>query len=203
MNLLKIIFKKSWNVYVPNLGILVVTTLLMEVGYLILFKLTAIGGEFLRAFFLAGMYNVIFKNTKSDFDDIFIAFKTKEIALNIFLYVLILIVGTSIGLVLLILPGIYFFFATIFTVPLIIKHKFEVIDAIKISIKIFNKNFFTTIIILLIIFILNSIAIFPYGMLSIFTVPFSVCLIGKLFEEVYPSEESIFLKSEIISGNEK
>ena len=58
--MIKKIFKEAWNVYVPNLGILVIATLLMEVGYIILLKLTGIGGEFLRAFFLAGMYNVIF-----------------------------------------------------------------------------------------------------------------------------------------------
>ncbi len=201
--MIKKIFKEAWNVYVPNLGILVIATILMEVGYLILLKLTAVGGEFLRAFFLAGMYNVIFKNKKCDFDDIFIAFKNKNLALNVFLYVLILIVGTSIGILLLVLPGIYFFFATTFSLPLIVKYNFEVLDSIKISIKIFNKNFLSVLVILIIILLLNSIAIFPYGMLSIFTVPFSICLIGKLFEEIYSSQDGIFIKPEVLPGDDK
>ncbi len=203
MERLKIIFRNAWNVYVPNLGILVIATLLMELGYLILLKLTAIGGEFLRAFFLAGMYNVIFQNRKCDFDEIFIAFKNKNLAINVFLYVLILIVGSSIGLLLLVIPGIYFFFATIFSLPLIVKYNFEVLDSIKMSMKIFNKNFFLVVSFLIIILFLNSIAIFPYGMLSIFTVPFSICLIGKLFEEIYPSQDGISINPEIFPMNDK
>lgn len=201
--MIKKIFREAWNVYVPNLGILVIATLLMEVGYLILLKLTAIGGEFLRAFFLAGMYNVIFQNKKCEFEDIFIAFKDGYIAKNVFLYCLILIIGTSIGILLLVIPGVYFFFATLFAVPLIVKNKMEVIDAVKGSIKLFNKNFFLILLFLFIILLLNSIAIFPYGMLSIFTVPFSVCLLGKLFESVYSSDDAVFRNVEIIDGNEK
>ena len=199
----KRIFREAWGVYVPNLGILVISTLLMEVGYLILLKLTVIGGEFLRAFFLIGMYNVIFKDKKCEFDDIFIAFKDKNLAFNTFLYVLILLVGTSIGIILLIIPGIYFFFATIFTLPIMVKYNFEVLDAIKLSLKMFNRNFFITFLILIIILLLNSIAIFPYGMLSIFTVPFSICLIGKLFEEINPSKNGISFKPEVIPGDVK
>ena len=107
------------------------------------------------------------------------------------------------GLLLLVIPGIYFFFATIYALPLITKYKFEVLDAVKISIKLFNRNFFLTFNFLIIILLLNSIAIFPYGMLSIFTVPFSICLIGKLFEEVYPSQDGISIDPEIIPVNDK
>ncbi len=192
---IKIIFKNSWNIYVPHMGILVVATILMEVGYLLLLKLTGIGGEFLRAFFLAGMYNVIFKEKNCTFDDVLIGFKNKKLALNLFLYCLILIIGTSIGVLLFIIPGIYFFFATIFVIPLILTYDFEVLTAIKYSLKLFNKNFFLVIIILFIILLLNSIAIFPYGMLSIFTVPFSICLIGELFRLVDSAENRIFMNT--------
>ena len=201
--MLKTIFKNAWDVYVPNLGILVLSTLLMEIGYLILLKLTIIGGEFLRAFFLAGMYNVIYQNRKCEFDEIFIAFKNSEIAKNIFLYCLILIIGTSIGMLLLILPGIYFFIATMFAIPLIVNVKMEVLDAISSSIKLFNKNLLISIFIIFLIILLNSIAIFPYGMLSIFTVPFSICLIEKLFEAVYSPDDTVFRNAEIVNGDVK
>ena len=201
--MIKTIFKNAWNVYVPNLGILVLSTLLMEIGYVILLKLTLIGGEFLRAFFLAGMYNVIYQNKKCEFEEIFIAFKNSEIAKNIFLYCLILIIGTSIGMLLLVLPGVYFFIATIFAIPLIVNIKMDVLDAISSSIKLFNKNFLISIFIIFSIIILNSIAIFPYGLLSIFTVPFSICLIEKLFEAVYSSDDTVFRNVEVLDNRDE
>jgi len=190
MNVTGNIFREAWKVYVPNLGLLALGTLIMEAGYLILLKLTFVGGELYRPFILAGMYKLIFGNGKSDIDSLFFAFKDKKVAVNILLYGVILIIGTSIGLLLLIIPGIYFFIATIYALPFIVKENIEVIEAVKNSLKLFNKNFSISILIIFIVFLINIFAVVPYGLLSLFTVPFSVCLIGKLFEQLLSSSNN-------------
>ncbi len=190
MNIFGNVFREAWKVYVPNLGVLALGTIIMEAGYLILLKFTFVGGELYRPFILAGMYKLIFEKNKQDLDSLFFAFKDKKIAINILLYGVILIIGTSIGLILLILPGIYFFIATIYTIPFIVRENIEVIDAIKKSLKLFNENFLISLLIIAIIFLINIFAVVPYGLLSLFTVPFSVCLIGKLFELLLHSPDN-------------
>ncbi len=180
--MIKRIFSQTWEVFFSNLSLLVLQTILMEVIYFLLYKFTIIGGEILRCFFIAGMYNVIFKKEKKEFDDLFIGFKNKFLAKNILLYEIIVILGSILGGILLIIPGLYFFISTIFALPIIVKEKIDVISAIKLSMKFFNKNIPISLLAILFIIIINGIAIFPYGLLSIFTVPFSICLIGKLWE---------------------
>ena len=147
--MIKIVFKNSWDKYILHLGNLLVVTLLMCISYIILLKLSLLGGEFLRPFFIFGIFNVIFNiKEKSVLSDFFTGFQNKDIALKLLSYAFLKTVFFAIGLILFVLPGIYFEIATIFTIPIILIQKdIPVIDAFKKSIALFNKNFATIIII--------------------------------------------------------
>ncbi len=182
--MIKIIFKNSWDKYILNLGNLLVVTLLMFISYIILLKLSLLGGEFLRPFFLFGIFHVIFNiNEKSNLSDFFIGFQDKDIAIKLLTYAFLKTVFLAVGLIIFVLPGIYFEFATIFTLPIILSDKnISIIDAFKQSMTIFNKNFTLILLIIFILLILNILTAFPYGLFSIFTIPFSIVVIGETYK---------------------
>jgi hypothetical protein len=147
--MVKEIFKLAWDRYTLHLGGLLVTTLLMCILYLILLKLTILGGELLKPFFLYGMFNVILNYSEDNFPEIevqvkeddvedfvkkirhrpgridfshFLAgFSDKHIAFKLLCYGFLKMIFLAIGFALLVVPGIYFEFATIFALPLILK----------------------------------------------------------------------------------
>ena len=182
--MIKVIFKNSWDKYILHLGNLLVVTLLMCISYIVLLKLSLLGGEFLRPFFIFGIFHVIFNiNDKSNLTDFFIGFQNKDIAIKLLIYGFLKTVFLAIGLIILVLPGIYFEFATIFTLPIILMEKdIPTIDAFKKSMTIFNRNFTLILLIIFILLILNVLTAFPYGLFSIFTIPFSIVVIGETYK---------------------
>ncbi len=181
------ILKIAWDKYILNLGNFLVVTLLLYIIYLILIKLTLLGGELVRPFFLGGMFYVIFfLDRKTDVNFFFYAFKNKDIALKIILYTAVRWFLICVGSIFFILPGIYIAFATMFSLPYIIMEpNIEIFDAIKKSIKMFNNNFLLILPIILFLIFINILTAFPYGLFSIFTVPFSICVIGVTFKKLY------------------
>jgi hypothetical protein len=210
--MVKEIFKLAWDRYTLHLGGLLVTTLLMCILYLILLKLTILGGELIKPFFLYGMFNVILNYSEDNFPEIevqvkeddvedfvkkirhrpgridfshFLAgFSDKHIAFKLLCYGFLKMIFLAIGFALLVVPGIYFEFATIFALPLILKKDLDIIQSFKTSIKMFNNYFLELTLIIFILIVLNALTAFPYGLFSIFTIPFSICVIACAFEVI-------------------
>jgi hypothetical protein len=208
--MLKEIFKTSWDRYLQHIGGLIVTTILMFILYLILLKFTILGGEFIKPFFLYGMFHVILNFSESKFPEIIVnptndetenfvrnlrhkpgridyshflhGFSNKEIAFKLLCYGFLKTLFLAIGLILLVIPGIYFEIATIFALPIIVRKNIGVIDSFKQSIALFNENFLEIILIIIILLILHALTAFPYGLFSIIVFPFSMCVIATAYE---------------------
>ena len=205
------IFKLAWDRYMLHLGSLIVVTILMFISYLVLLKLTLLGGELLRPFFLYGMFNVLLNHSdfkikgveiltgdegetkdfvravhkrpeRIDINYFLIGFKDKNIAFKILVYGFLKTLFLAIGLMLFVVPGLYFEIATVFAIPLILQKNLSVINAFKTSIKMVNENFLEILLIILILIIINGATAFPYGLFSIFTVPFSIAVIAASYE---------------------
>jgi hypothetical protein len=212
--MIKDIFKAAWDKYMLHLGSLVVVTILMFITYLILLKLTLFGGELLRPFFLYGMFNVLLNHSDFQIGDVEVitnddldtknfvksvhkrpekidikyfltGFGDKNTAFKILVYGFLKTIFLAIGLAFFIIPGIYFECATIFALPLILKKDIGVIDAFKKSIEMFNKNFIELLLVILILIVINAATAFPYGLFSIFTVPFSIAVIAAAYEKLF------------------
>ncbi len=212
------IFKLAWDRYLLHLGSLIVVTILMFISYLVLLKLTLLGGELLRPFFLYGMYNVLLNHSdfkikgveiltgengetenfvkavhrrpeRIDINYFLIGFKDKNIALKLLVYGFLKTFFLAIGLMLFVIPGIYFEIATVFALPLILQKKISVTDAFKKSMKMVNENFLEIFLIILILIVINGATAFPYGLFSVFTIPFSVAVIAAAYE-IISGEES-------------
>ncbi len=184
------IFKTACDKYILNLGNFLVVTLLLYISYLILLKLSLFGGEIIRPFFLAGMlYITFFFNKKAEVNFFFYAFKNKNLALKIFLYTILRWFFIVLGTIFFVLPGIYIAFSTIFALPFIVMEPdIDVFDAFKKSIQMFNQNFLLVLSIIGILIFINIITAFPYGLFSIFTIPFSICIIGVTFQKLYTGD---------------
>ena len=209
--MLKIIFRTAWEMYIKHVGGLLVSTILMFIFYLVLLKLTILGGELLKPFFLYGMFYVLLNYNEMEFPEVIVkssedeveefvknvrhrpgriefshflkGFSDRNIAFKLICYGFLKTVFLAAGLVLLVVPGLYFEFATVFALPLIVKrNEIGVIESFKESIQIFNKYFAETILIILILILINGLAAFPYGFFSIFTVPFSICVVASAYE---------------------
>jgi uncharacterized membrane protein len=129
---------------------------------------------------------VFFFNEKAEINFFFYAFKNKNLALKIVLYTLIRWFLFALGTILFVVPGIYIAFATIFALPFIVMEPdIEIFDAFKRSIRMFNENFLLMNSIILILIFINILTAFPYGLFSIFTIPFSICVIGVTFQKLY------------------
>jgi len=211
--MIKIIFKTAWDKYMLHLGSLIVVNILMFISYLVLLKLTILGGELLKPFFLYGMFNVLLNHSdfkissdkvvvydadnvegfikevhkrpeKIDISFYLVGFKDKNTAFKILSYGFLKTIFLAIGLALLVLPGIYFEIATVFAIPLIVTKNCSVIESFKSSIKLFNENWVEMSVVILILIILNCLTAFPYGFFSIFTIPFSIAVIAASYEVI-------------------
>ncbi len=193
--MVKEIFKSALNIYMLNLPNYFIITLMMIISYIFLFKVTFIGGEFIRPFFLYGIFNVIFNfNSKVEIQTLLSPFADKDIAFKLLIYSFFNITVTTVGFILLLLPGVYFQIATIFVLPILVLEKDTTIYLAFIkSIKIFNSNLKLLLIILFLLALLNIFTAFPYGILSIFTIPYSICVIAATYQKI-----SDFKKVEII-----
>jgi hypothetical protein len=86
---------------------------------------------------------------------------------------LIVSLGIILGMVLLILPGIYFAIATTFAVTLVIDRGEEPMAAIKGSMKVVNANFLKVLLFMLVIGVFNFIGLLACGVGMLITAPVS------------------------------
>ncbi len=84
---------------------------------------------------------------------------------------IIIYLFTAIGMVLLILPGIYLAIAYIFTIPLIIDKDMEVWEAMEFSRKMVTKHWFKVAGVVVLLTLIMFISAIPFGVGLIWTIP--------------------------------
>ena len=93
--------------------------------------------------------------------------------------------GITLGLICLILPGIYLMIAWSMAMPLMLKYDLRLWEALKVSRKAVTHqwwSFFGTFILMAIVIIISAL---PLGIGLIWTIPMCICLYGKLFNTVF------------------
>lgn len=94
----------------------------------------------------------------------------------------------KLGMALLVLPGIYIWLATIFTLPLIVDKHMSPMRAIVLSIKVVNcyiakmSGFF------LVIVLLFALSFITFGIALIWVAPLYFCAVGILFNDMFGTE---------------
>lgn len=101
---------------------------------------------------------------------------------------------TSIGMLLLFIPGIYLFMSSIFTLPLIIEKNISPLKALILSIKVSNKHLVKLTIIFVIFLLLFVLVIFSFGFAYIWIGPLYFNVKAVLYQNWF-CEELVVNKS--------
>jgi uncharacterized membrane protein len=136
-------------------------------------------GPLLAGFFIVA--NAIIRNEPIRFEMFFDGFK---IFLPLFLAELITQAFVALGLVLLIIPGIYLAVAYSFTIPFVLFLKMDFWDAMEASRKVITRNFWPFLGFFVILTLINIIGILTLGVGLLFTLPATYCIVYAAFEDI-------------------
>jgi uncharacterized membrane protein len=133
---------------------------------------------------IAGIYIVAFKiakNRTTSFRDFFRGFNN---FLPIFLVNLVGSILTALGVILLIIPGIYLAVAYFFSVFFVIEKHLNFWSALEASRKIVTKKWFAFLGFALLLGLLNFGGLLALVVGLLFTIPLTVCIIVAAFEDI-------------------
>ena len=170
------------------------------IGYTVLYILIAIIGSLipgigtivsivLPAPLVAGFYIVarkINKDKSYEFGDFFKGF---DFFLQLFLSALISGIFVIVGLLLLIIPGLYLCVAYSFTSFFIVFNNMEFWPAMEASRKLITRNWFPVFGFFLVLGIINLLGLLCLGVGLLFTIPLTSCAMYAAFEDVVGTEE--------------
>ena len=132
----------------------------------------------------AGMFIVAFKLEKGQsvtFSDFFRGFNN---FLQIFLVNLVAGLLTAIGILLLIIPGVYLAVSYFFAMPMVIEKRFDFWTALETSRKLVTKQWFSIFGFSLLVGLLNVAGALLCGVGLLVTVPWSICTIVSAYTDI-------------------
>jgi uncharacterized membrane protein/formylmethanofuran dehydrogenase subunit E len=121
---------------------------------------------------------------------VFAAFSNKKV-LSMTIATLLQILLIGIGLILLILPGIYLMVGYALTLPLILDKGLGPWEALETSRKAIHKKWWTVLGMYLVMVLLYMVSIIPLGLGLIWTVPMFMVLIGVLYARLFGFSEEV------------
>jgi uncharacterized membrane protein len=101
------------------------------------------------------------------------------ILLNLLIFVIVLL-----GLVLLILPGIYLAVSFVFSHPFVWFYDVDPLEAARLSRKTVSGNFGQILILFLILAGINLLGVMALGLGILLTMPFSFCVVYAAFDDI-------------------
>lgn len=114
---------------------------------------------------------------------------------------LLISVMTQVGFTLLVIPGIYIFMATTFTLPLIADKKLTIFSALKLSIAMVNKHLVSFVVLFGIFLLLFLISMVSFGIALLVVMPFYFVVMGIVYSALFdndPSQESVPKPQELL-----
>lgn len=138
-----------------------------------------LGGPVMASFF--HMARLITRDQQIEFSDFFKGFeKTGSLLkLNLLIFLVVLL-----GLILFILPGIYFGVSYLFSPLFVWFHEKDPAEALKLSRKTVSGNFGQILLILLVLGGVNLLGVMALGVGVLLTLPFSFCVIYAVFDDI-------------------
>lgn len=135
---------------------------------------------------MAGYYIVAFqiaRNRPASFSDFFKGFNRNRF-LPIFLLSLVSGLLTLLGVVLLIIPGLYLAVSYVFGLPLLLDKGIDFWPALETSRKLITKKWFSFFIFMIVLVIINFAGILLVGLGLLVTIPWSICSIVAAYEDI-------------------
>jgi len=132
----------------------------------------------------AGFLIVVFKllkNRATTFGDFFRGFNNY---LPLFLVSLVSSMVIGIGLLLLLIPGLYLAVAYIFALPLVLEKKMSFWDGMELSRKLISKQWFSFLGFALVLILLNLAGVLLLGVGLLVTIPISTCALAAAYADI-------------------
>ncbi|MDH3389479.1 MAG: DUF975 family protein [Gammaproteobacteria bacterium] len=115
-------------------------------------------------------------------------FRHFDVIGSLFVAYLIQTIFVVIGLLLLVLPGIYLMFAYMYAMPLIVEKKMGPWQALETSRKTLTRVWFRFFGLMLLITLINLLGAIPLGLGWIWTIPWSVLAMAMVYQKIYGVE---------------
>ncbi|MGE0825372.1 MAG: zinc ribbon domain-containing protein [Candidatus Binatia bacterium] len=180
--------KKGWEIYTHNIGAFLGATVVILVAYFVLsyvpsflsfLVLSALSLPVTAGYFIASA-NVLTRGTTELGDflkgfDYFLPLALASLLTNLFI---------TVGIILLIIPGVYLTVAYLFVAPLIVDRRFEFWEAMETSRKIVTKNWFPLFGLTLILGIAVVIGALLFTIGLLVAIPFAACTISAAYADI-------------------
>jgi hypothetical protein len=107
---------------------------------------------------------------------------------SVFLCYIIMTILFVLGMMLLILPGIYLMVAYMFAMPLVVEKNMSAWQALEISRKVLTRKWFPMLGLLFLVGFVNMLAILTLGIALIWTIPWSVLTMSMVYTKLFGAE---------------
>lgn len=179
--------RRGWEIFQENMGIFIGYTLIVllisTAAAFIPFGTLLVSGPLTAGFYIVA--NKISKGEPYEFGTFFKGF---DFFVPLLLYTLISGIFIALGLVALIVPGIYLAVAYTFAPLFIVFGKMEFWDGMEYSRKLITRRWWNIFGFLLLIFLINVAGALAFLVGLLFTIPLSSCAIYAAFEDIVGTE---------------
>lgn len=177
-----------WGALLIYIGISIAVSLPFELigkGSIIMMVLSQIAIGLATYPLYAGMTILGIKRSVGDATNAFMVFDFYSKTIPIFLLYLLMMILIAVGLVLLIIPGIYLMVAYSMAIPLMVEKNMGIWEALETSRKTVHKCWFQVFGLYLVILILVVVAALPLGIGWIWALPFANIVTGIVYRNLF------------------
>jgi hypothetical protein len=178
---------RGWALFRKNPGPFVVFALLVfviNVALAFIPILGTIASAVLTPVFTAGYFIGCHKLNRENSLEINDFFKAFDDVAQLFLLALISGILVTVGIFLLLLPGIWFGIAIALSYPLLIFARFDFWESITNSVKLVNKKWFHFFGLLIVLGLINLLGMLFLGVGLLITIPFTYCVLYIAYSEI-------------------
>lgn len=179
--------RRGWEIFQDNMGMFIAYTVLMILisvfAAIIPFGSLLVSGPLTAGFYIVA--NKISKGEPYEFDTFFKGF---DFFVPLLIYSLIAGIFIALGLIALIVPGIYLAVAYTFAPLFIVFGKMESWDSMEFSRKLITKNWWNIFGFVLLLFLINLAGTLAFFVGLLFTIPLTYCAIYAAFEDIVGTE---------------
>lgn len=185
--------KEGWEIFKSRAGEFIVFTVIIAAAAALFSKLNFIGSLATTAVvppLYAGFIIVVFmlfKGQEVRFSDFFKGF---NYFLPLVLASIVMSILIALGMILLILPGIYLMVSYMFVSLLIVDYHMEFWQAMETSRRIVTKNWFPLFVFALLLAVINMLGTLALGIGLLVTIPVSVCAVCVAYRDIVGLHEA-------------
>ena len=139
----------------------------------------------------AGMTMIGIKRSVGEPANAFMIFDYYSKTVSIFFLYLLMMILICIGLILLILPGIYLMVAYSMAMPLLVEKNMGIWEALETSRKRINKCWFEMFVLYILLIIIFLVAALPLGIGLIWALPFGIVLMAVVYRNLFGVSQKI------------